>query len=59
MGWVGSIFLVFGGMSFVGSTIAKVLKILKGSIKARLDKIRLHQAVEFDFTADLTSTGNR
>jgi len=27
--------------------------------KARLDKIWLHQAVEFDFVADLTGTGNR
>jgi len=65
MGWVdpwvglGRFFLVFGGLSFVGSTIAKVLKILKGSIKARLDKIRLHQAVKFDSAADLTGFGNR
>jgi len=57
LGWVD--FLVFGGLSFVGSTIAKVLKILKGSIKARLDKIRLHQAVKFDSAADLTGFGNR
>ena len=30
-------------------------------LKARLDKIWLHQAVKFDFTADLTGrpTGNR
>ena len=28
-------------------------------LKARLDKIWLHQAVKIDFTADLTDTGNR
>ena len=27
--------------------------------KARLDKIWFHQEVKFDFTADLTGTGNR
>ena len=27
--------------------------------KARLDKLWSHQAVKFDFTADLTGTGNR
>jgi len=45
-----------------GSTRAKVLKIWKdyvNAFKARLDKISLHQTVEFDFTADLTGTGNR
>jgi len=26
---------------------------------ARLDKFWLHQAVKYDFTADLTGTGNR
>jgi len=44
----------------VGSTIAKALKIWKdyvNAFKARLDKICLHQAVKFDFTADLTGTG--
>jgi len=49
-------------MGWVGSTIAKVLQILKGYVnafKARLDKIWLHQAVKFDFTADLTGIGNR
>jgi len=28
-------------------------------LKARLGKFWLHQAVKFDCTADLTSTGNR
>jgi len=51
------------GLGFVGSTIAKVLKYLKGlcfhSFTARLDKIWLYQAVKFDLTADPTGTGNR
>jgi len=71
MGWVdpwvglgrlGRDFSVFGGMGWVGSTIAKVLKmerIAVNAFKARLDKIWLHRAVKFDFTADLTGTGNR
>jgi len=49
-------------VGWVGSTVAKVLKIGKNRVnafKARLDKIWLHQAVKFDFTADLTGTGNR
>ena len=29
------------------------------AFKARLDKFRSHQAVKYDFTADLTGTGNR
>jgi len=29
------------------------------AFKARLDKFWLHQAVKYDFTADLTGTGNR
>ena len=29
------------------------------AFKAWLDKFRLHKAVKFDFTADLTGTGNR
>ena len=52
--WVGSTFFSFW---WVGSTIVKVLKIWKNYVnafKARLDKIWLHQAVKFDFTADLT-----
>ena len=28
-------------------------------MNSRLDKIWFHQAVKFDFTADLTGTGNR
>ena len=68
MGWVdpsvelrwvglGRDFSVFGGVGWVGSTVAKVLKI--NAFKARLDEIWLHQAVKFDFTADLTGTRNR
>jgi len=44
--WVG----LTRGLSWVGSTIAKVLKILTdyvNAFKARLDKIWLHQAVKF------------
>ena len=40
----------------------KVLKIWKdyvNAFKAGLDKIWFNQAVKFDFTADLTGTGNR
>ena len=29
------------------------------AFKARLDKLWLHQEVMFDFTADLSGTGNR
>ena len=48
-------------MGWVGSTIAKVSKYLKGlcSFNARLDNIWLHREVKFDFTADPTGTGNR
>ena len=56
--WVG----LTHGLDWVGSTTEKVLKILKdyvNAFKARLDKIWFHQAVKFDFTADLTGTGNR
>ena len=45
-------------MGLAGSTIAKVLQIWKDRInafKARLDKIWLHQADKFAFTADLTT----
>ena len=56
-GWVEILqFLVVVG--WVGCTIAKVLKISKdadNAFKAWLDKIWLHQAGKFDFTADLTS----
>jgi len=60
MVWVGlgRDFSVFGGLGLVGSTTAKVLKLLKDYFNARLDKIWLHQAVKFDLKADLTGTGN-
>jgi len=63
LGWVGlgRDFSVFGGLGWVGSTTAKILKIWKcncNAFKARLDMIWLHQAVKFDFMADLTWTGN-
>jgi len=45
-------------MGWVGSTVAKVLQISKDYVNA-FDKIWLHQAVKFDFSADLTGTGNR
>jgi len=57
MGWVDP----WVGLGWVGSTTAKVLKILKDyfdTFKARLDQIWLHQAVKFDIMADLTGTGN-
>jgi len=56
--WVG----LTHGLRLVGSTTEKVLKIRQdyvNAFKARLDKIWFHQAVKFDFTADLTGTGNR
>jgi len=56
--WVG----LTHGLGWVGSTTEKILKIWKdyvNAFKARLDKIWFHQAVKFDFTADLTGTGNR
>jgi len=53
---VGSRFFSF---QWVGCTrpISKVLIFLKygNALKARLDKIWLHQAVKFDFMADLTT----
>jgi len=55
-GWV-AIFRFFVG--WVGSTIAKVVKIWKdyvNAFKARLDKISFQQAIKFDFMADLTGT---
>ena len=57
MGWVDP----WVGLGWVGSTTAKVLKILKDyfdTFKARLDQIWLHQAVKFDIMDDLTGTGN-
>jgi len=48
MGWVDP---------WVGSGLVEIFHV--NAFKARLDKIRLHQAVKFDFTADVTGTGNR
>jgi len=51
-GWVGlgrvgsRFFSVFGGLGWVGSTLAKVLKDYVNTFKARLDKIWLHQALK-------------
>jgi len=61
MGWVGSgwveIFqFLVGWVHYSKST--KNLDYVN-AFKARLDKIWFHQAVKFDFTADLTGTGNR
>jgi len=52
LAWVGlgRDFSVSGGFGWFGSTQAKLLKIWKDylkTFKARLDKIRLHQAVKF------------
>ena len=38
-------------------TVACILFV--NAFKARLDKFWKHQSVKFDFTADLTGTGNR
>jgi len=62
LGWVGlgRDFSVFGGLGWVHySKSTKNGKDYVNAFKARLDQIRLHQAVKFDFTADLTGTGNR
>jgi len=40
-------------------TVIRMRKDRANEFKARLDKIWLHQAVKFDFVADLTGTGNR
>jgi len=58
MGWVDP----WVGLDWVGSTLAKVLKIWKdyvNALNALLDRFLLHQAVKFDFTADVTGIGNR
>ena len=52
--WVGMGWHFQFSVGCVGFTTAKVLKIWKdyaNAFKARLDKIWLHQAVKFDFTA--------
>ena len=59
LGWV-EIFQFLVG--WAGSSTDKVLKIWQdyvNAFKARLDTIWFHQAVKFDFTADLIGTGNR
>jgi len=38
---------------------ANVIYDYVNAFKARLDKFWKHQSVKFDFTADLTGTGNR
>jgi len=55
---LGQDFSFFRALGLVWSTIARVLKIRKDDVnafKAQLDKFWLHQAVKFDFTADLRS----
>jgi len=55
-------------MHFFSARIVNIWNSLPNSIvdastvnafKAQLDKFWLHQAVKYDFTADLTGTGNR
>jgi len=63
MDWVGSRFFSFWLVGLGWVHYSKGTKILKGYVnafKARFkhDKIWLHQAVKFYFTADLTGTGN-
>jgi len=69
MDWVGlgRDFSVFGGLDGLGwvhcSKSTKKFERIRAYVsafKARLKrhKIRLHEAVKFDFTADLTGTGN-
>jgi len=56
MGWVDP-WVGLGWVHYSKST--ENLKRLVNAFKTRLDKIWFHQAVKFDFTADLTGTGNR
>jgi len=60
LGWVETFFSFWWVL--LGPLQQKVLKISKdyfNAFKARLDKMWLqHQAINFDFTADLTGTGN-
>jgi len=51
MGWVG--------LGPLWQNYLKCERIVFNALKARLDKIWLHQAVKFDFMAHLTGTGNR
>jgi len=52
-------------MTYFSARIVNISNSLPNSIvdactvKARLDKFWQHQLVKFDFTADLTGTGNR
>ena len=54
--WVG-LTHGFGWVHYSKST--KIRKDYVNAFKARSDKMWLHQAVKFDFTVDLTGTGNR
>jgi len=66
VGWVdpwvglGRDFSVFGGLGWVhySKSTKKICKDYFNAFKARSDNIWLHQAVKFDFMADLTGTGN-
>ena len=58
MGWVDP----WVGLGWVGSTPAKVLKFRKdyvNALKARLDKIWLHQAVKFVSCIGLGQVGSK
>jgi len=63
MGWVGSgwveIFQFFVGWVHYSRSTKNWKKNCVNAFKARLDKIRLHQTLILDFTADPTATGNR
>jgi len=52
---------LFGGLGWVyySKSTNFFRKDYVNAFKALLDKIWLHQAVAFDFMADLTGTGNR
>jgi len=62
------LFYVFLTKAFFSARIVNIWNSLPNSIvdacnvdafKAHLDKFWHHQSVKFDFTADLTGTGNR
>jgi len=67
MGWVdpwvglGRDFFSFwwAGLGPLQQMYKKFERIHFNAFKVRLDKIWLHQAVKFDFVADLAGTGNR
>ena len=52
MGWVEIFQFLVGWVHY--SKVLETLKDYVNASKARLDKIWFHQAVKFDFTADLT-----